>query len=177
MPESVLVICKIVFLAVLYLFIARVVRAVWVEIFAERRALAEDVASGTGRNAGARTASKTDAVSRTAEPGALGSSGRRRKSAPQFVIRVVEPAEQRGTTYTVTDEAVIGRSTGCAIPLEDTFASQIHARFFVRDSALFVEDLGSTNGTFLNRKQLHGPVAVHGRDRVQVGNTVLEVQR
>jgi pSer/pThr/pTyr-binding forkhead associated (FHA) protein len=52
----------------------------------------------------------------------------------------------------------------------------LHARIFRREGVFYVEDLGSTNGTWLNRKRVHGPVPVHSGDRVQVGNTVLEMR-
>ena len=60
---------------------------------------------------------------------------------------------------------------------DDTFVSQVHARVFRRDGSLFVEDLGSTNGTFLNRKAVSGPMALRKGDRLQIGRSVLEVTR
>jgi pSer/pThr/pTyr-binding forkhead associated (FHA) protein len=60
---------------------------------------------------------------------------------------------------------------------DDTFVSQVHARVFRRDGSLFVEDLGSTNGTFLNRKAVSSPMALRKGDRLQVGRSVLEVTR
>ena len=60
----------------------------------------------------------------------------------------------------------------------DTFVSQVHARAFDRDGTLWVEDLGSRNGTFVNGEQVHEPTQVCARaTRVQVGETVLEVDR
>ena len=66
-------------------------------------------------------------------------------------------------------------AAGCLVTIDDTYASQLHARVFNRDGQLFVEDLGSTNGTFLNRKKVQGPQVLHRGDRLQVGNTVLEL--
>jgi pSer/pThr/pTyr-binding forkhead associated (FHA) protein len=54
--------------------------------------------------------------------------------------------------------------------------SQLHARVFTRDGQLLVEDLGSTNGTYLNRAKVAGPMVMQKGDRLQVGNTVLEVR-
>jgi pSer/pThr/pTyr-binding forkhead associated (FHA) protein len=91
---------------------------------------------------------------------------------------VVEPPSTRGQVYEVGDEITVGRASGCQVALpDDTFVSQLHARIFRKDGQLFVEDLGSTNGTFLNRKQVSAPVAVRRGDRLQVGKTVLEVSR
>ena len=172
MPSSVLAVLKVAFLALLYLFIARVVRAVWVEIYAERRSLAEDVPTGAA-----------PAVAPTAPvaPTITAKAKRDRKAADKVAsvgsLKVVEPPERRGTSYPVSDEMTVGRAEGCAVSLDDTFASQLHARIFRRENEYYVEDLGSTNGTFLNRKRVHGPVPIRKNDRLQVGNTVMELQR
>jgi pSer/pThr/pTyr-binding forkhead associated (FHA) protein len=63
-----------------------------------------------------------------------------------------------------------------ALP-DDSYASQLHARIFRKDGRLWLEDLGSTNGTYLNAKAVTSPVALRRGDRVQVGRTVLEVTR
>ena len=57
---------------------------------------------------------------------------------------------------------------------DDTFASSLHARVFARDGGVYVEDLGSTNGTYLNGTRLTMPAVLRPGDQVQVGNTVLE---
>jgi pSer/pThr/pTyr-binding forkhead associated (FHA) protein len=172
MPESVLAILKLVFLAALYLFLARIVRAVWVEIFAERRTVvdAETNSPTSSRAAGAPTQAPEAAKSRREK------RAERKAAANTLVLRVVEPPDLRGQSFQVQDEMTIGRAAGCAIVVNDTFASQLHARIFRRDGSIFIEDLGSTNGTYLNRKQVHGPVPIQARDRVQVANVVLELQ-
>lgn len=172
MPSSVLAVLKIAFLALLYLFIARVVRAVWVEIYAERRSLAEDVPTGAAP-AAPPPPPPLVTVSASVKKDRKAAS----KVASVSALKVIEPPERRGTTYPVSDEMTVGRAEGCAVSLDDTFASQLHARIFRREDEFFVEDLGSTNGTFLNRKRVHGPVPIRKNDRLQVGNTVLELQR
>jgi pSer/pThr/pTyr-binding forkhead associated (FHA) protein len=92
-------------------------------------------------------------------------------------VKIVEPPEQRGRTFEVGDEMTVGRAEGCAIALDDKTASQLHARLFRRDGRLFVEDLGSTNGTYLNAKPVSSPVALRIRDRLTIGRTVLEVTK
>jgi pSer/pThr/pTyr-binding forkhead associated (FHA) protein len=69
----------------------------------------------------------------------------------------------------------VGRAAGCQIIIDDTYVSQLHARLFLRDGQLLVEDLGSTNGTYLNRTKVAGPMVMQRGDRLQVGNTVMEV--
>ena len=80
-----------------------------------------------------------------------------------------------GRTYPLADELTVGRAAGCQVTLDDTFASQLHARVFSREGQLLVEDLGSTNGTYLNRQKVQGPQVMRRGDRLQVGNTVLEL--
>ena len=63
-----------------------------------------------------------------------------------------------------------------ALP-DDTFASNVHARIFERDGHAWVEDLGSTNGTYVNGEQIEEARRLRKHDRVQTGSTVLEVAR
>jgi len=153
-PESLLTILKFAFLALLYLFFLRVLRAVWAELREPK-----PVAAGT-------TVAAAPAPSR--QP-----SG----PAPTKV-KVLDPATRRGQVFEVTDEVTVGRAAGCGISLDDdTYVSQLHARLFRRDGTIYVEDLGSTNGTYLNKKKVSGPQALHRGDRVAIGRTVLEVTR
>jgi FHA domain len=174
MPESVLAVLKLVFLAVLYLFLARVIRAVWVEIYAERRSAAENVHAGIIETPSKRSKGDVPVPVITAEKLSKRDVRKAEKVKAGYVLKVVEPPEQKGTTYAIVDEMTIGRAAACAVPIRDDFASQLHARVFRRDGDVFCEDLGSTNGTFLNKKPVHGPNRLTKGDRIQVGNTVLE---
>ena len=149
MPESLLTVLKFCFLGLLWLFFLRVLWAVWAEMKAPA-----PVPS-------ARAAAPT------------------RAPAPDSArLRVVEPPERKGTTYDLGEELTVGRANGCQVSLpDDTYVSQLHARIFRRDGRLWLEDLGSTNGTYLNAKGVTAPVALRRGDRVQVGRTVLEVTR
>jgi len=151
-PESLLTILKFCLLALLYLFFLRVVRAVWAEM--SPRALA-----------------------RAAAAPAPARERRRRAAKGAARLRVVEPPEHKGRAYELAEEVTVGRAAGCQITLDDTYVSQLHARVFERDGQLYVEDLGSTNGTYLNRKKVSGPIAFRRGDRIQVGKTVLELSR
>mgnify|MGYP005992122377 CR=1 FL=1 len=91
----------------------------------------------------------------------------------QLIVRA--PAEIAGQTYSLGDELSVGRAAGCEITVDDTYASQMHSRIFKRDEQHLVEDLGSTNGTYLNREKVSGPTALKRGDHVQVGSTVFEV--
>lgn len=160
MSESVLNLLKICLLILLYLFFLRVLRAVFAEL--SPRAATAPVPTGkprSGRNPG-RAAAKP----RKRKPGGPGTS-----------LVVVDPPEQKGRQFELDDEITVGRAAGCQITLDDTYVSQLHARIFRRDGQIFVEDLGSTNGTYLNRKKLTSPTVYKKGDQLQVGNVVLEL--
>ena len=155
MPDSLLTILKFCFLALLYLFFFRVLRAVWVEV------------SG-------RPVAPTPAAAPARAPRGGGSGPPAPRSGTR--LKVLEPPDRRGRTYELADELTVGRAVGCQITLDDdTFVSQLHARVFRRDGQLFVEDLGSPNGTFLNRKKVGTAAALKRGDHLQVGKTVLEL--
>ena len=109
--------------------------------------------------------------SATGRPGAPRGS---RKHGP-LALRLVAPAELKGRSYPLGDEITVGRAAGCQVTIDDTYASQLHARVFQRDGQVFVEDLGSTNGTYLNRRKVTGPMLIQRGDQLQIGNTVLEL--
>ncbi len=89
---------------------------------------------------------------------------------------VLEPQELVGTEYILRDELSIGRSSSCHISLQDVFISQLHARVMLEAGDVIVEDLGSTNGTYVNRERLQGSVKIGAGDRVQVGGIVMELR-
>lgn len=153
MSEPLLAVLKFLFLALLYLFFIRVLRAVWAEL-----------------RPGPAVAPAVAAAPRRATP----TRGRGGKDASR--MRVLEPAEKRGTTYELADELTVGRAVGCGVTVEDSYVSQLHARIFRREGQVLVEDLGSTNGTYLNRRKVTAPIVMRRGDQLQVGKTVLELQ-
>jgi pSer/pThr/pTyr-binding forkhead associated (FHA) protein len=90
---------------------------------------------------------------------------------------VHEPDGTKARTVRLKGSTQIGREAGCAVRLSDTYVSQVHARLYGENGAWFVEDLGSTNGTFLNDRKVTSAVEVHAGDVVKVGKTVLELRR
>ena len=90
---------------------------------------------------------------------------------------VIEPRQRRGLTFGLTGELTLGRDPTCAISIDDdTYVSSLHLRFYDVEGQPMVEDLGSTNGTFVNGNKLIGSKLLHPGDRVQVGTTVIEAQ-
>jgi len=160
--EQLLNILKLCLLALIYLFLVRVVRAVWAEV-------AVPAPADSGRRSRRRGAAPAPA------PAPAAPRGRKGRGAPIELV-AVEPAEHAGRRYPLGDEITVGRAAGCQVTVDDTYVSQLHARVFTREGQLFVEDLGSTNGTYLNRVKVAGPMVMQKGDRLQVGNTVLEVR-
>ena len=79
--------------------------------------------------------------------------------------------------YAIKAELTLGRAPTCSIGIpDDTFASQLHTRVVPRDGAVWVEDLGSTNGTHVNGGRISVPVQLAVGDRLQIGSTIFEAQ-
>lgn len=159
MSEPLLDILKYCLLALLYLFFVRVLQAVWAEV------------SGPATRS-RRAARSRQPVAAAAPAGRA--KGRGRASTPT-VLRIIEPEAERGRSFPLADELTVGRAAGCQVTLDDTYVSQLHARIFRRDGEHYVEDLGSTNGTYLNRAKVAGPMVMAPGDRLQVGSVVLEL--
>ena len=153
MPDQLLNLLKLFLLLLLYLFFLRVLRAVWAEVNPPK--LVEAPAK-----------QKRERSSR--RPSVKGKHG-----AP--VLRLLAPPELKGRTYPLGEEITLGRAAGCQVTIDDTYASQLHARVFQREGQVYVEDLGSTNGTYLNRRKVTGPMVLQRGDKLQIGNTVLEL--
>ena len=154
MSPFVLSVLKYALLALLYFFIYRAVRSVAVDISGRRPA-----------PSGARTDTKT-------APAPRGGKGK----APTTLV-VHAPEARRPRTFRLSGALEIGRADACQVRLEDTYASQHHARLSARDGSWFVEDLGSTNGTYLNDRRVQAPQEVRSGDVVRIGKTVLELRR
>jgi pSer/pThr/pTyr-binding forkhead associated (FHA) protein len=154
MPELVLVLLKYVFLFVLYIFVARAVKAVYLELRPAR--------TGSGGRA------------RAPAPAPRPPS-KRSKKAPRKVSVVEGPL--KGQSYELGEELTVGRAEKCHIVVDDTYVSQVHARIYANGETYVVEDLGSTNGTYLNRRRITSPEELSRGDRVKIGKTVLEMRK
>ncbi len=98
----------------------------------------------------------------------------RRRRGPRHLM-VVAPESLEGLTVAVEDEITLGRAAGCGITVDDGHVSPLHARLFRAGGHLVVEDLGSTNGTYVNRERVESPTALGSGDHLQVGDIVLEL--
>jgi hypothetical protein len=182
-PEELLGLLRLCLLALLYLFFVRVVWAVWSELRAPRvrRATAAPAPAPPAVRRGGPLPSPA-APGTGAGSAPVASTGRRRgrkghdAGTPTGLLVTLQPPEAQGTRYEVADECTVGRGAGCQVHLDDTFTSQLHARIFRRDGRLAIEDLASTNGTFVNGARITDTVALRAGDQVQIGQTVLEVR-
>ena len=158
MLEPVSVGLKFAFLAILYLFLLWVSRSALKDLrrgaFGGTPRAYEPAASDA---TGMHPASSLDVLS----PGD--------DVTPRLVVESV-PGLRRGMTYDVSGGATLGRGD-VEIQLEDPFASSRHAHLIRQGSMIVIEDLGSTNGTYLNDELLRGPQPLHAGDRVRIGDS------
>jgi FHA domain len=159
LDEPLVVALKFGFLAVLYLFL------LWVA-----RSSMKDLSRANGGAAAA------EAV----EP----QRQRRRDSALPNLRAGVQPrlevvaamGHQPGTAFDVGAGATLGRSDGADINVNDPFASSAHARVFQRGDFMYVEDMGSTNGTYLNGRQIRTAERLKVADTIRIGDTEYRYQ-
>ena len=105
------------------------------------------------------------------------SRAKRPKGSNAPAVVIVRTDGKRAGSFRLVSPMRIGRAESCEINPKDDYLSQFHARLFPRDGAWFVEDMGSTNGTFLNDHKVSGPLEVHADDDVRLGRTVLQLRR
>ena len=94
-----------------------------------------------------------------------------------FLLWTVRSVLKSGAAYDLSQGALLGRGDQADIVLEDSFASTRHARLVPHGDVIVLEDLGSTNGTYLNDEPLRGPQPLHPGDRVRIGDSVFTFER
>jgi pSer/pThr/pTyr-binding forkhead associated (FHA) protein len=166
MSELTLTIIRLGLLALLWIFVFSVVGVLRGDIYGTRvvsRTPRKPAPASRPRGDGQASAAR--AQKRQAHPG-----------GPRSLVVTQGPLT--GTALPLREAGtVIGRNPECALVLDDDFASGRHARIFHRDGAWFVEDLGSTNGTFLGAERLTNPTRVEAGSTLRIGKTVIELRR
>jgi Inner membrane component of T3SS, cytoplasmic domain len=158
-----LTLIRLAFLAVLWLFVIAAVGVVRTDLF------------GTSSAPSRRQARKQKARVRPAQP-ARPPRGRGGRSTPQQLL--VTAGTLAGTSLGLADQQItIGRANDATLVLNDDYASTRHARLFPQDGQWIVEDLGSTNGTYLDRQKVTQPTPVPVGVPIRIGKTVLELRR
>ncbi len=162
MDEPVAVALKFGFLAVLYLFL------LWVS----RSALRDMRGSGDGQAIAADPAHVPGAQRLRDEPAQPGMmSG----MDPRLQV-IAALGHEAGTEFAIPEGALLGRAESAEIRIDDPFASSAHARIFPRGDFMQVEDMGSTNGTYLNGRQLRGAERLKVADVIRIGDTEYRYQ-
>jgi len=157
MDEPLVVALKFGFLAVLYLFLLWVSRSALKDLRNPPRRAVPTVATDVATDAtGLHAASQA--------------GGRALASDPRLIVERA-PGHTPGMEYDVGDGAIMGRGDQAEIRLEDPFASSRHAKLTPQGGIVVIEDLGSTNGTYLNEELLSGPQPLHQGDRVRIGDS------
>jgi hypothetical protein len=155
----VLAVLKYVFLALLYFFVFRAIRSVALDVSGRRRPSVTQVMA-------------EQRVQRAPKPTRGGKPGK----APTSLVVKTENGKKAGT-FPLKDQLQIGRAEACHVRLDDRYSSQFHARLYPKNGTWYLEDLGSTNGTYLNRQRVQGSTEVQAGDSIRIGRTTLELRR
>jgi pSer/pThr/pTyr-binding forkhead associated (FHA) protein len=161
MNELSLTIIRVAFLAVLWLFVIAAIGVVRTDLLGGP--------STTARRGKARQA-QAPRQGRPARPARAG------RGSPR--ILVVTAGALKGTSLDLAQQQItLGRANDATLVLNDDYASSRHARIFPQDGQWIVEDLGSTNGTYLDRQKVTRPMPVPLGVPIRIGKTVLELRR
>jgi FHA domain len=153
--EPLAVALKFGFLLVLYLFLLWVVRSAMRDLSRfERAPAAAEPVEPPSRRRGKDSAlpNLRDGVS------------------PRLQV-VAAMGHEPGTSFDIGDGATMGRSDGAEIRVDDPFASSAHARIFPRGEYMYLEDMGSTNGTYLNGRQVRSTERLRMADVIRIGDS------
>jgi pSer/pThr/pTyr-binding forkhead associated (FHA) protein len=153
-----LTLVRLAFLAVLWLFVIAAVGVVRTDLF------------------GPSTSTRKQRRPPRSRPAKSPRSQRAGRGEPQRLL--VTAGALAGTSLGLTEQQItIGRANDATLVLNDDYASSRHARLFPQDGQWIVEDLGSTNGTYLDRQKVTQPTPVPAGVPIRIGKTVLELRR
>ncbi|AYL37075.1 FHA domain-containing protein [Streptomyces fungicidicus] len=170
MSELTLTVMRLGFLAVLWLFVIVAVQVIRSDLFGTRV-----TQRGSRREAGRQQ----QAAARQAPPQQRQQSGGGRRGRNTPTKLVVSEGTLTGTTVALQGQTItLGRAHDSTIVLDDDYASSRHARIYPdRDGQWIVEDLGSTNGTYLDRTRLTTPTPISLGAPIRIGKTVIELRK
>jgi len=154
-----LTVIRVAFLAVLWLFVIAAIGVVRTDLFG--------TAAAKVRRPRNQAPPRPAAPPRPSKPG---------RGTPRFLV--VTEGALTGVSIDLTDQQItLGRANDATLVLNDDYASTHHARIFPQDGQWIVEDLGSTNGTYLDRQKVIRPTPVPVGVPIRIGKTVLELRR
>ncbi|MFF3753620.1 FHA domain-containing protein [Streptomyces sp. NPDC002018] len=171
MSELTLTVMRLGFLAVLWLFVIVAVQVIRSDLFGTRVTQRGSRRSGDARPQQQARQSAAPPQQRQQQ------GGRQRRGAPTKLV--VSEGSLTGTTVALQGQTItLGRAHDSTIVLDDDYASSRHARIYPdRDGQWIVEDLGSTNGTYLDRTRLTTPTPIALGAPIRIGKTVIELRK
>ncbi len=158
MSELTLTLIKLGFLAVLWLFVLSAVSVIRTDIFGTK--VSTPKPAKTQKQPGQQKAKRT----------------KRARGAPR-TLQIIDGPNAGQSVPLGSDPILLGRGTDAAIRLDDDYVSTRHARFATNGEQWFVEDLGSTNGTYIGSQRITSPVPVAIGTSVRLGKTIVELRK
>lgn len=177
MSELTLTVIRLGFLAVLWLFVVVAVQVIRSDLSGTKAAgSARRTATATSSGGSGRTAPDRS-PSQPPSQGQGQSQGRQRRGAPTQLV--ITQGTLAGTTVALQGQTItLGRAHDSTIVLDDDYASSRHARIYPDPTGQWtVEDLGSTNGTYLDRQRLTTPTPLQPGTPIRIGRTVIELRK
>ena len=158
MSEIALTVIKVLFLALLWLFILSAVSVIRSDLF--------------GKTV---TAPDQPRAQELESPPPPPRKTKRSRGDPRIVM--ITGGNQAGMSAELAGGVVlIGRGADCQLILDDDYVSTRHARIVASESGIYVEDLGSTNGSYVNGQRITAPTSVTLADTVRIGKTVMKLE-
>jgi hypothetical protein len=167
--ELTLTLIKVGFLALLWIFAFAIASAIRADLFGVRPRQRSRASGAAGRTAVPAAAAAAAPAAAPAKPVKLS------RNAPTQVV-VIEGSDV-GRQAPLAPQCSIGRGEGNDIALTDEYVSTRHARFVPHNGQWYVEDLGSTNGTYVAGARISRPTPVGTRSTIRVGRTVVELRK
>jgi hypothetical protein len=178
MSELTLTVIRLGLVALLWIFVLSVVGVLRGDLYGTR-VLTRRKPKSLPRQAREPATKPAKPAAKPAQPaGPDGRRARRSSGRRTPTTLAVTAGSLTGTTVSLKETGVLlGRNPECTLVLDDDFASGRHARIFRRDAGWFVEDLGSTNGTFLGSAMLTKPMPVEVGSTMRIGKTIFELRK
>lgn len=158
MSEIAVTVIKVLYLALLWLFILSVVSVIRSDLF--------------GRTVPAPDASEPQPLE---DPPPPPKKTRRPRGQPHR-LTIAQGPQAGQTAELAAGVIMIGRGSDCQLILDDDYVSTRHARVVPAEQGPYVEDLGSTNGTYVNGQRITAPTSISMQDTVRIGKTVLKLE-
>lgn len=158
MSEIAVTVIKVLFLALLWLFILSAVSVIRSDLFGRAVPTADQPQPQELEN-----------------PPPPQKKVKRPRGEPR--IFVITQGNQAGESAPLSDGVImIGRGADCQVILDDDYVSTRHARVVANENGIYAEDLGSTNGTYVNGQRITAPTTITLSDTVRIGKTIMKLE-